>query len=251
MNLIGQMFFKWPQALWMILKLKRIATKYRRNPGIYTPLQRNNILLKYTKRLLKYYNINLEIQGYENLPNNGPILLTPNHKSNMDPLLILAALESKDPTKQILNKMPCFLAKKDLLNKKLVRQTLSILDTFYIDRNDIRTSLKSLDDFGNFVKEHKRYGVIFPEGRRVYEDGLDEFKSGAFKVALKQYMSIVPVAITDTRDAQNHKRSKKLKVIVKFLTPIKASSAISMDAKFLAEKVKQNIEEALTELQNI
>ncbi|WP_406615272.1 lysophospholipid acyltransferase family protein [Mycoplasmopsis hyopharyngis] len=248
MNFNAKMIFLWPSFVWKWLRLMWKAKSYKRNPDGLFPMERNDLLLKYSKKLIKWFNIKLNVEGYENLPNNGPVLLIPNHKSNIDAILVLAALESKRKSEGIPNKMPCFLAKSELQKSKTTKNVLSLLDTIYIDRNNIRASLASLNEFGKFIKDYQRFGVIFPEGARIYEDGLGEFKPGAFKVALKEYLPIIPVAITDTRDALNKKRSKKLPITVKFLPQIKPNNFLSMDTKFLAEKVKGLI---ANELENL
>ncbi|MGP1451354.1 MAG: lysophospholipid acyltransferase family protein [Metamycoplasmataceae bacterium] len=248
MSFNSKMIFLWPSLLLKYLKLMRKARSYKRNPEGLFPLERNNLLLAYAKKFAKWYNVKLIIEGYENLPNNGPVILTPNHKSNIDPILVLAALESQRKSENIPNKMPCFLAKKELEKNKTIKKVASLLDTFFIDRNNIREAIKTLNDFGTFIKDYARYGVIFPEGTRVMEDDLGEFKPGAFKVAMKEYLPIIPVAISDTRDALNKKRNKKLIIKIKFLTPIKPSSFISMDTKFLAEKIRKLIVEELEKM---
>ncbi|MGV2392835.1 UNVERIFIED_CONTAM: lysophospholipid acyltransferase family protein [Campylobacter lari] len=188
----------------------------------------------------------MEVEGYENL-GKGPAILVPNHKSNIDPIAILVALKKQTKEEGIMNKIPTFLAKKELSKKRIVKNALSILDTFYIDRTNIRDSLKQLNAFGSYVKDKRTFGVIFPEGTRVKSDELGEFKPGAFRVALKNYLPIVPVAITNSKDSINPKRVKTLVITVKFLTPLKPNNFITMDENAIATKTKFAIEGALNE----
>ena len=55
------------------------------------------------KKTLNWFS-NLEINGLENMPNDGPYIVTPNHISNLDPPLIASVIPSP----------PVFLAKKEL-----------------------------------------------------------------------------------------------------------------------------------------
>ncbi|WAM10613.1 hypothetical protein ONA00_04590 [Mycoplasmopsis cynos] len=40
---------------------------------------------------------------------------------------------------------------------------IKLLDSYSIDPNDFRNSFKVLNDFAEFVKKNKTYGVVFPE----------------------------------------------------------------------------------------
>ncbi|OAD18218.1 1-acyl-sn-glycerol-3-phosphate acyltransferase [Mycoplasmopsis meleagridis] len=220
------------------------AKKYKKMPEHHYPQQRNNWLLKRAKMLLWMYNIKLIIKGYNNLP-KGPFILTPNHKSNIDPLIVLKALEKQTKEKDVQNKIPTFLAKKELRKSKLAMAAITLNDGVLIDRQNFREAIKSLKEFGDFVKENHTVGVVFPEGTRINSAKLGEFKEGAFKVAYNYYLPIVPLAISDTRDATNKKRRKKLIINVTFLPMIKPNTIISMEKGAIAKKVKNNIEEVL------
>lgn len=246
MSFNGKMVFAWLIVLWMLWRINAKARKYRANPTEMVLQQRNDWCLKRVNFVLKLYGVKVKVEGYENLPKGGAIL-TPNHKSNLDAFILLKALAKPknevDPS--VLNKVPTFVAKIELKKKRVVRNALSLLDTFYVDREDFRQAFKTMDEFGQYVKENKTYGVVFPEGKRVDEEPLAEFKAGAFKTAASIYVPIVPVAISDTRTADDKKRSKKLEVIVKFLPPIKPNAFLSMQPQAIAEKVKNQIEGAL------
>lgn len=244
MNYHLKMFLTWWIWLWRIYRISVYARKYRRTPDYYTPQQRYDWLLKKVKKYLKLYNIKVTVEGYDNLP-KAPCLLIPNHKSNADALILMEALSKKTASKEEMNKIATFLAKKELSKKAVVKSALNLIDSIYIDRNNFRDAFESLTKFGTFVKENRTYGVIFPEGTRVEEDGLGQFKSGAFKVAISHYLPIVPVVISDTRKALNKNRWKKQEFKVKFLNPIKPSTFMSMDPGALADRVKSLMEREL------
>lgn len=239
-----KMIFLWWHFLWCMWSLKSLANRYKRMPEDTPPQLRNDQVLKRAKQLLWYFNVNIEVKGYENLP-KGPSLLLPNHKSKIDPFIVLAALEHKDKKLMGKNRIPTFIAKIELKRKKFIKSILEILDTFFINRSNIRQSIKTLDEFGEFIKTNKTSGVIFPEGTRVDQESLGEFKAGALRVAKKYYLPIVPVAISDTRKVLNKNRCKKIKVKIEFLKPIKQNEFITMDDHVVLNKVKKQIEERL------
>ncbi|BBG40687.1 1-acyl-SN-glycerol-3-phosphate acyltransferase [Mycoplasmopsis californica] len=239
-----KMIFLWWHFLWCMWRLSAASKRYRRDPMNFHIQQRNDYLLKRAKQLLWYFNVKLEVVGLDSLP-KGPVILMPNHKSNIDPLLILASLEKTNFERIGKNKIPTFIAKVELKKRGITRKALELLDTIVINRQDLRQSIKSLEEFGSHVKQNKTYGVIFPEGTRINELTLGEFKAGGAKVARSHYLPIVPVAISDSRDALNKKRNKKLKIRVEFLKVIKPAEFITIDNAVIMERVKQTIEKAL------
>ncbi|MGY5139163.1 lysophospholipid acyltransferase family protein [Mycoplasmopsis gallinarum] len=249
MSFKAKMFFLFPFFLWHVWRIRVYARKYRRTPEQYTLQQRNDWLLRKAKRLIKWFNINLEVKGYDELP-KAPVLLVPNHKSNLDAILILAALAKQTKEEGVRNKIPTFLAKNELLKSKVAKATLELCDTFFINRKDIRDSFKQLAKFGNFVKENLTYGVIFPEGTRIKGDELGEFKAGAFKTAISNYISVVPVAIHNSENADNKNRKEKLKITVEFLRPIRANDVITSNPEGLAKRTKEAISGALKNAKN-
>jgi 1-acyl-sn-glycerol-3-phosphate acyltransferase len=70
---------------------------------------------------------------------------------------------------------------------------------FPIDRRDPRRTVKSLRAVIDGVRAGRSLAV-FPEGTRTRDGRLQEFKSGAFKIALKAGVPIVPVAIRGAFD---------------------------------------------------
>lgn len=241
---IIKMIFFWWIFLWNMWRVSVYARKYRKNPDYYHPMQRYNWLLKKAKLFLWFFSVKVKVEGYENI-GKGPTILTPNHKSNIDPIIMLYALQKQTKEEGVEHKIPTFIAKKELSQKRITRQVLSLLDTFYLNKDNIRESIAALKDYGKYVKERLTFGVIFPEGTRVKEKELGEFKSGAFKVAAERYLPIVPVSISDTRDALNVKRMKKCTITVRFLNAMKPNNFIGMDYGAIAARVKENIERSL------
>ncbi|WP_426461008.1 lysophospholipid acyltransferase family protein [Mycoplasma hafezii] len=234
-----------PVWLHRFRKIWKFSRKYRRNPEQMLLEDRHKYMLNVSKKLLKLYNIDLIIEGYDNLPTKGGVLLAPNHKSNIDPFVVIAALEKQSEAYGEKHKIPNFVAKKELNDKFIVRHAMNLLDTFLIDRSNFRESIQTVLEFGTFIKEQKTYGVIFPEGTRVKGDELGDFKAGAFLTAQKNYLSIVPVAIINSEHAMDKKRTGRLNITISFLKPIKASSLINQDSKAIAEKTRKMIAEEI------
>jgi 1-acyl-sn-glycerol-3-phosphate acyltransferase len=68
-----------------------------------------------------------------------------------------------------------------------------------IDRSDRKKAIESLDRAGERIRSEKRAVILFPEGTRSADGQLQEFKKGAFIVALKTGVPIVPIGISGSR----------------------------------------------------
>jgi len=89
------------------------------------------------------------------------------------------------------------MAKKELFYVPFMGWHLWTAGNFPIDRSDPRRTAKSLRRVIEGVRGGKSLAV-FPEGTRTPNGRLQEFKQGAFKVALRAGVPIVPVSIRGT-----------------------------------------------------
>jgi 1-acyl-sn-glycerol-3-phosphate acyltransferase len=89
------------------------------------------------------------------------------------------------------------MAKKELFWVPFMGWHLWTAGNFPIDRSDGRKTARSLRAVIDGVKGGKSLAV-FPEGTRTPDGRLQAFKSGAFKIAVKAGVPIVPVSIRGT-----------------------------------------------------
>ncbi|MGI9168136.1 MAG: lysophospholipid acyltransferase family protein [Pyrinomonadaceae bacterium] len=126
----------------------------------------------------------LKLNGLENIPLNGGLIIAANHQSYMDPFLISI------PIKRTLR----YLAWSAAFEWPLVGKFIRILGAWPLqiegsDPSAIRRSLQWLRDGGAVM--------IFPEGGRGLPDGsMVKFKSGALRMALEAEVPILPVTIS-------------------------------------------------------
>lgn len=127
----------------------------------------------------------VKVIGKKNLPKKKGYVLTCNHFTNMDPVLLDV----------YLNKKIRFLAKKELFENKFVGFFLKRLGGFPVDRE--KPGVSSFKFALEVLKKNKILG-IFPEGTRnknIEEEGLMQLKNGAIVFASKGESQIVPVVI--------------------------------------------------------
>ena len=126
----------------------------------------------------------LDIRGLESLPSGG-VLLCPNHSSNWDPVLMLAALP-------IDYRLHC-MAKDSLFRIPVLSQIIRHFGGFPVARGHsdiqaVKTALKVIKEGDNLL--------IFPEGTRVAYEGEVEAKGGVAMIATRAGATIIPVFIT-------------------------------------------------------
>lgn len=125
----------------------------------------------------------LEVIGLENIPNHGSSIIAPNHKSNLDPLFIAAAID---------NRKIVGVAKQELFDFKPLGFILNKLNMIPINRDkpDLSTIKKILKELksGNIIG-------IFPEGTRVKGNSFGDAKAGLSLLAIRGKVSVVPISI--------------------------------------------------------
>ena len=138
----------------------------------------------------------IEIEGKEHLPERGKAIVSPNHFSMMDPIIIGAFLPRK------VN----FMAKEELFSNKLFALILNKLGVFPVKRGGadigaIRTALRILNNGDIFC--------IFPEGTRSKTGEILKAKPGMAMIAIRARSPIIPIAIIG-----DYKLFSKVKIII-------------------------------------
>ena len=144
----------------------------------------NNVARKWSQALLKVAGVTVNVSGSENVPDNEAVVFVSNHQGNFDIPILLASIE----------KPKSFIAKTEIANLPLISTWMKYMNCVFMDRSDIRQSLKVISQASDYVKEGYSM-AIFPEGTRSKGKEMGEFKPGSMKLALKAEATIVPVAI--------------------------------------------------------
>ncbi|MBQ5957506.1 MAG: 1-acyl-sn-glycerol-3-phosphate acyltransferase [Clostridia bacterium] len=153
----------------------------------------------------------MKVTGTENFDYEGKMIISSNHISAMDPILIACA------TKKELN----FMAKKELFKFKPLAFFLKKLGAFPVDRG--AGDMAAISTAGKILREGNSL-VIFPEGTRNREsEELMKFQDGTALLAVRFKSDILPVAI------QNRPRLfRRTKIAIG--SPIKVMEIIDSEA---------------------
>jgi 1-acyl-sn-glycerol-3-phosphate acyltransferase len=126
-----------------------------------------------------------KVEGHEHVPKTGPVLVTPNHLSFLDPPLMGCALQRPG----------WFMAKAELFRVPGFRWLITHMHAYPVRRGGAdRAALKRTLDF----LKHGEIVCVFPEGTRSQTGELGEIESGIGLLALKSGAPIVPVGIRGT-----------------------------------------------------
>ena len=181
--------------------------------------------------------VTIESYGIENLPKEDGFIFFPNHQGLYD---VLAFLES-------CPRPFAFVIKKEASNVILLKQVISALRSFVMDREDIRQSMQVINQVTEEVKKGRNF-LIFPEGTRSkLGNQLLPFKGGTFKSAMKAKCPIVPCALIDSFKPFDESTIKPVTVKLIYLPPIYYEEYKSMKSPEIADMVKARIEAAIAE----
>ena len=194
----------------------------------------NQHIPRWSRGILKVSGVTLSVEGLDNIPKDTPCVFVGNHRSYYDIPLLLAALD----------KPHGILAKEELEKIPLLNRWMKLLGCVFVQRDDVRASVRALNDATAIVQGGKSF-VIFPEGTRYKgeEGGAGEFKNGAFRIAVKTGAPVVPVAISGARALfeSNGNRCRPGSVRIQVLPPIQTAGMSKAEQKQLPDAVRQTI----------
>ena len=189
---------------------------------------------RWSRGVLTVTGVQLVVEGLENIPKDTPCVFVGNHRSYYDIPLLLAGLDAPHG----------ILAKEELGKIPLLSRWMKLLGCVFVKRDDVRASVKALNDATAIVQSGKSF-IIFPEGTRYKgeEGGAGEFKNGAFRIAVKTEAPVVPVAISGARalfEAHGN-RAVPGPVHIRVLPPIRTAGMSKAEQKQLPDAVRQTI----------
>lgn len=186
---------------------------------------------------VKSGNVDLQVEGLENLPQEGPFMMYANHQGMFDVVAIAATCSLP---------LGCVL-KKELENVPLLKQIIACTKSFPMDRGDTRQSLTVIQNVIAELKQGRRY-LIFPEGTRSRKGNeMLDFHHGSFRCAVKTKCPVVPLAFVDSFKVLDGKGSKPLSVRMHYLPPIFYEEYQGLTTVELAALVKERIQKAMDE----
>ena len=175
------------------------------------------------------------ITGLERLP-PGPCVIVANHASYVDGLLLKGFLPPRFS----------FVIKGEMRRIPLVHFLLRRAGAHFVERAGDSAAARDLRAFVRAARKGTALG-FFPEGTFVAAPGMLPFKPGAFLVAIKARLPVVPIAIRGTRRMLPAGRALPRPSCLEFelLPPIAPGDAEFSDSRTLANAARRRILDAL------
>ena len=225
-----------------ILKVPSLYSKlsrYAKNPEKYTEKEMYGHIQHILQLAVQSGNVDLEVYGKENIPEENGFLLVSNHQGMFDVLAIVANCDA--PMGGVY--------KIELDNKgkgiPLIKEIIRCTKSFGMDRSDVRQSLTVIQNVTDELKKGRNY-LIFPEGTRSRNGNvMGEFHGGSFRCASKAQCPIVPMAFIDSYKVFDQKGSKSVQMQLHYLEPIPYEEYKDLKTVDLAALVKSRIQSVI------
>ena len=178
----------------------------------YFEKHRTRVTSSWGRGLLRIFGIKMELHGLENRDIEGAKILAINHVSIVD-LFIYSAAWTDHGT---------MIYKKEFDKVPLMGRVMRMIGFIPVDRSDHRASVKSMAEAAKRIRETGLSIWIAPEGTRSRRGGVQEFKMGAFHMAMQTGAPIIPCIMRGAGEV-NKMGSKIIRsgtIRVDFLEPI-------------------------------
>jgi len=151
-------------------------------PGFETVLYPLSRVIQMISRDL----FHLRVSGLERLPRHGPFILSSNHQSYIDPLVLTGMLP-----KEIMENAFA-VGTSDIFGQGLMRRVARWLRVIVLNPD---ANLVPAMRAGAFGLKHGRVLILYPEGERSIDGTPRIFKKGAAILSIHMQVPIVPIAI--------------------------------------------------------
>jgi long-chain acyl-CoA synthetase len=195
-------------------------------------------------QMIERDRFHLKVSGLEKLPLNGPYIISSNHQSYLDPLVLASVLPHEIFFRAFA------VGTSDIFGKGFMRRLARSIKTVVVDPD---ANLVPAMRAGAFGLRHGMALVLYPEGERSIDGKPKVFKKGAAILSIHLQVPIVPVAIEGFHDAwprnQKFRGFAPLKMVFgdPILPPPESEASEATYEKFTAD-VKARIVEMWEEL---
>lgn len=178
----------------------------------------------------------ITIHNQERIPADSNVLFVSNHQSDFDIAIFMA----------LINKDTGFVAKIEMDKVPVLRTWMRNIRCVFLDRNNLRQSVKTIAEGVEILKSGYSL-TVFPEGTRSKSQSIGDFKPGAFNLATRSGVMIVPVTVSGSYKIMeaNNNRIVPADVDVYIHEPVKTTNLSKDDIKALPGRIKSIISSRL------
>ena len=222
--------------LWQYFtRIKRWARHLDRYPSAVRFVKIRQII----KSIQVALQVDLTVFGLENLPKDRNYCMVCNHMSAFDPIPFIVNSE----------RHLTFVGKKELMKAPFIPKAMEVIEGEYIDRDDLRQSLKVMLRVEEDLKKGQKSWMIFPEGTRIRDQMMPvgEFHHGTFRPAYKAKVPIIPAAVYGSfRVLKKSPQFKKYPVSISILKPLMPEDYAGMNTADIAAYTREQIQREIT-----
>lgn len=208
-----------------------LMRKMANQPDKYSMEDRYALAKRAIQYMKKSGDIETEVYGTENLPEEGGYVMFPNHQGKYDALGIIYAHQK--PCTFVMDKMKSYTF--------LVREIVDLVDAKRLEIHNVRQGMKIINEMTEEVQAGKRFIIFSEGGYHKNRNHVKDFKPGSFKSAVRAKAPIVPVALIDSYKPFNSLCFGKVKTKVIFLKPLYYEDYCGMKTVEIAKVVRDMI----------
>jgi len=204
--------------------------------------ERKNILAatsSWGPMIMDMFGCDLVVEGLDNLPEEGPVVIVGNHQGYADIAAYFAAFRKFQFA---------FVAKKELAKIPLYGKWMPRIRSVFIERDDPRASLEAIKAGIDLIEKGFSL-VIYPEGTRSKGPVPGPFMKGSLKLATKPGVPIVPVSMHGTYKMYEQTgviRPATIRIIVH--EPIETKGLSRQEERELNDRVEKIVKDGIREL---
>ena len=183
-------------------------------------------------------NWKITIEGADNIDDREPYIVVCNHLSNADiPLISNLPWEMK------------WIAKKELFELPVVGWMMKMAQDISVDRSSSNKRIGVFKECSFYLNNNCSV-MFFPEGTRSRDGRMKRFSLGAFDLAIKKNISILPLVIDGTQDCLPKKDwvfTTNAYVKLKVLDPVSTVDITVDENKELMQSIRDDMLAQLSE----
>ena len=180
----------------------------------------------------------VDITGYELTDPRRPYVVVSNHQSLADiPVLSCLRWEMK------------WIAKTELFKIPFVGWMMRLAGDIELERANPRSGAAALFKARDYLQKHCSV-LVFPEGTRSRDGRVGAFSDGAFRLAIKEGLPVLPIAVEGTQGAlpkHSWRFGDTSTIHVRVFPPIETADLARTEAGALADEVRQIIIQQIAE----
>jgi 1-acyl-sn-glycerol-3-phosphate acyltransferase len=199
-------------------------------------------LVQYFFRIIFTVYNRMSVKWEAALPESDRFIVTANHCSNLDPLLV-----GINFPKQLR-----YLAKEELFHNWFLGKIIRILGAIPVLQEDSNAAASALKSFLNLLKDGESL-ILFPEGTRSPDGKLKPLEGGTALISIKSGVPIIPAYISGSFDAMPSGaawvKPKKIRIVFgKAIYP--PNGAREKSAKESRDELTQELTKALSDMED-